>query len=97
MPLTQEQYQQLLAQQQYGQEYDQYGEEQYDGLQYQQQEEIEEDPIQDKINKIIQICTDNQALFGDSEFPANDSSLYNDPTQPPEYAADMPPVEWKRP
>jgi len=36
-------------------------------------------------------------LFGDSEFPANDTSLYNDPVQPPEYAMDMPMVEWKRP
>ena len=36
-------------------------------------------------------------MFGDSEFPANDSSLYNDPASPPEYAQDMPVVEWKRP
>lgn len=47
--------------------------------------------------KIIQICADNDALFGDSEFPANDSSLYNDPANPPEYAIDLPQVEWKRP
>lgn len=57
----------------------------------------EEDPIQDKILKIIQICEDKDALFGDSEFPADDSSLYNEPTAPPEYAIDLPPVEWKRP
>jgi Calpain family cysteine protease len=31
------------------------------------------------------------------EFPANDSSLYRDPTNPPEYAINIPPVEWKRP
>ncbi len=36
-------------------------------------------------------------MFGDSEFPANDSSLYKDPTNPPEYAQDMPMVEWRRP
>ena len=48
--------------------------------------EQEEDPIQEKISKIIQICKDNDALFGDTEFPANDSSLYKDPTNPPEYS-----------
>lgn len=58
---------------------------------------MEEDPIQDKIQKIIQICSDNEALFGDSEFPAKDVSLYDDPACPPEYAQDMPVVEWKRP
>ena len=41
-----------------------------------QEQRVEEDPIQDKIQKIIAICSDNDALFGDSEFPANDSSLY---------------------
>ncbi len=49
-------------------------------------EEEEEDPIQEKIAKIIQICKENDALFGDSEFPANDQSLYKDPTNLPEYA-----------
>lgn len=60
-------------------------------------EQIEEDPIQEKIAKIIQICKENDALFGDSEFPANDTSLYKDSTNPPEYANDTPDVEWKRP
>jgi len=88
----------MLAQQEgYGQEMQDYGEEQYDEQQFQQQNEPEEDPIQEKIQKIIQICTENQALFGDSEFPANDSVLYNDPANPPEYAVDMPMVEWRRP
>ena len=36
-------------------------------------------------------------MFGDSEFPANDSSLYIDPTKLPEYAQEMPMVEWRRP
>lgn len=96
MPISQEQYQQMLAaQQDYGQEY---GQEMMDHQhQYQQQEQPEEDDIQDKIQKIIHICTENQALFGDSEFPANDQSLYNDPANLPEYAMDMPSVEWKRP
>lgn len=85
----------MLAQQEYGQEIDQYGEEIMQQQQYQQ--EPEEERIQDKIQKIIQICVENQALFGDSEFPANETSLYIDPVNPPEYALDMPVVEWKRP
>ncbi len=60
-------------------------------------EQIEEDPIQEKIAKIIQICKENDALFGDSEFPASDQSLYKDVNQLPEYAQDSPEVEWKRP
>jgi calpain-15 len=60
-------------------------------------EHIEEDPIQEKIAKIIQICKENDALFGDSEFPANDESLYKDMANPPKYAEDTPEVEWKRP
>ena len=78
---------------------DEYGQEMMgDQQHYQMQEQKpEKDPIQDQIQKIIQICADNDALFGDSEFPANDQSLYNDPSNPPEYAMDMPTVEWKRP
>lgn len=99
MPISQEQYQQMLAAQQaeYGQEMNEYGDEMLDAQQFQHTDQPEEDPIQDKIQKIIQICTENQALFGDSEFPANDTSLYSDPVNPPEYAMDMPMVEWKRP
>jgi hypothetical protein len=76
-----------------------YGQEMMDGQQQYlvQEQKPEEDPIQDQIQKIIQICADNDALFGDSEFPAEDSSLYNDPSAPPDYAMDMPAVEWKRP
>lgn len=50
-----------------------------------QQHEEDEDPIQEKIAKIIEICKENDALFGDSEFPASDQSLYKDPTQIPDY------------
>ena len=39
---------------------------------HEQQQQQEEDPIQEKIAKIIQICKENDALFGDSEYPAND-------------------------
>jgi hypothetical protein len=59
--------------------------------------EIEEDPIQEKIQKIIQVCKENDALFGDSEFPTSDQSLYKDITNPPEYSQETPDVEWKRP
>lgn len=60
-------------------------------------EQIEEDPINEKIQKIIQICKENDALFGDSEFPASEQSLYRDPSNPPEYSQDCPEVDWKRP
>lgn len=43
------------------------------------------------------MCKDNNKLFGDAEFPANDQSLYKDPTNLPDYAQEMPTVEWKRP
>jgi hypothetical protein len=59
--------------------------------------EIEEDPIQEKIQKIIQVCKETDALFGDSEFPTSDQSLYKDITNPPEYSQETPDVEWKRP
>lgn len=36
-------------------------------------------------------------MFGDSEFPTSDQSLYKDITNPPEYSQDTPDVEWKRP
>jgi len=49
------------------------------------QRQEDEDPIQEKIAKIIQICKENDALFGDSEFPATDQSLYKDPTNIPDY------------
>ena len=56
-----------------------------------------EDEIQEKIQRIIEICTNENAFFGDQEFPAADTSLYNNPEEKPEYAVDMPTVEWKRP
>ena len=60
-------------------------------------EQVEEDPIQEKIAKIIQVCKEADALFGDSEFPASEQSLYKDTTNPPDYSLDMPDIEWKRP
>ena len=60
-------------------------------------EQIEKNPIQEKIAKIIQICKENDALFGDSNFPANEKSLYKDNANPRKYAEDTLEVEWKRP
>jgi hypothetical protein len=34
------------------------------------------------------------SLFADPEFPASDSSLYDDPLSPPEYSTK---IEWLRP
>ena len=51
-PISQEQYQQMLAQQQYGAEVDDYGQEMMhdpNQQQYMQEQRVEEDPIQDKI------------------------------------------------
>lgn len=98
--MTQEQYQQQLMMQQmhgeYGQEIDaEYGQE-IEGH-YVMEDKPQEDPIQEKIQKIIQICEENDALFGDQEFPDNDQSLYNDPANPPDYAENNPIVEWRRP
>jgi len=70
----------------------------YEGTDEKREEfEEEEDPIMEKIAKIIHICEETDAMFGDSEFPPNDSSLYKDPTNLPDYAQDQPIVDWKRP
>lgn len=62
-----------------------------------QDQRPQEDPIQDKIQRIIEICANENAFYGDPDFPADNGSLYKDPENPPDYALDMPPVEWKRP
>jgi len=36
-------------------------------------------------------------MWEDPEFPADDASLYIDPIKLPEYAQDTPTVEWRRP
>jgi calpain len=36
-------------------------------------------------------------MWEDPEFPADDASLYIDPVKLPEYAQDTPTVEWRRP
>ena len=101
-PITQVDYQMLAQQQMYGDEQNDYGQEMLRSPnqkeQYMQEEHIAmEETIQDKIQKIIQECQQTNKQYVDLEFPANDNSLYLDPTSPPDYAQDMPVVEWKRP
>lgn len=62
-----------------------------------EEEEEEEDPIQKKIRAIIELCEQTNGMYGDSDFPPNDASLYKNPAEPPDYAASTPVVEWMRP
>lgn len=65
MPLTQEQYQQLLAQGGGYMEEGEYGQEMmHDPNQFINQP-APEDEIQEKIQRIIEICTNENAFFGD--------------------------------
>ena len=67
----------------YGDE-DQYDER--DNLEYDQQESPE-DKIKGMISEIIEIYNDSgQTPWSDPEFPADDTSLYIDHLQPPDYA-----------
>ena len=45
--------------------------------------------------RIEEMVRDSDTLYCDPEFPADDSSLYINPVQPPAYASGQ--VEWKRP
>lgn len=45
--------------------------------------------------QIEEFVKDSQQPWSDPDFPADDSSLYINPVQPPEWAS--PNVEWKRP
>ena len=42
------------------------------------------------------MCKENDALFGDSEFPASDSSLFKDSSSPPDYSVGVE-MQWLRP
>jgi chemotaxis protein histidine kinase CheA len=53
--------------------------------------------IQSLIDKIKKDYEDSGALYEDPEFPADDTSLYQDPTNVPEYAKEISFVEWRRP
>ena len=68
-----------------------------EGYVEEEEEEEEEDPLQKKINAIIELCEQTNGMYGDSEFPPNDASLYKNPAEPPDYAESTPVVEWMRP
>ena len=57
----------------------------------------DEDPIQKKIRAIIELWEQTNGMYGDSDFPLNDASLYFNPAEPPDYAEGTPVVEWMRP
>ena len=68
-----------------------------DNIQY-EQEESPEDKIKGMIQEIIEIYTDSgQTPWSDPEFPADDTSLYIDHLNPPDYADQSPNVQWLRP
>lgn len=62
-----------------------------------EEEEEDYDPIQKKIQAIIDLCESNSGMYGDTDFPINDSSLYKNPLEPPDYADQCPMVQWMRP
>lgn len=50
------------------------------------------------INEIIEIYNDSgQTAWSDPEFPADDTALYINPLDPPDYADASPNVPWYRP
>ena len=56
-----------------------------------------EDAIKMMMVEIEEQVRNSDQLWTDDQFPADDSSLYMNPLQPPDYADDTPNVEWKRP
>lgn len=51
----------------------------------------------EEIHRIERQVAETKMLWSDPEFEADDKSLYIDPLNPPEYAQDIPVVEWRRP
>ncbi len=49
------------------------------------------------LDSIKQKFEETGQMYEDQDFPATDSSLYKDPTNPPDYAKDCPIIDWKRP
>ena len=83
---------------------DDYGDEEQDfqgdrdDMEYEQQQESPEDKIRNMINEINEIFQDSgQQPWSDPEFPADDTALYIDPLNPPDYADQSPNVQWLRP
>lgn len=87
----------------------QYGHEQhgeYDDEDQDQQELGEDDEMYrqpannamlEEIHRIERQVAETQMKWCDPDFGADDKSLYLDPMDPPEYANDIPQVDWKRP
>lgn len=55
--------------------------------------------IMEEVHRIISQVQQSGpgAKWCDPEFDADDKSLYIDPLNPPDYAQDIPVVEWRRP
>lgn len=53
--------------------------------------------ILEEIHRIERWCQESGQLWEDPEFNADDTALYIDPENAPEYAQDTAEVEWKRP
>ena len=53
--------------------------------------------ILEEIHRIERQCKESGLAWVDPEFDADDKALYIDPLNPPEYANDIPVVEWRRP
>ena len=49
------------------------------------------------INAIERQCAETKLPYCDAQFEADDKALYMDALNPPEYAQDIPVVEWRRP
>lgn len=58
-------------------------------------QQSDEDLVRMQMQQIEEMVNDSQQMWCDAEFPADDSSLYINPVQPPPWAS--PNVEWKRP
>lgn len=60
--------------------------------------ESPEDKIKSIIQEIIEIYNESgQTPWADPEFPADDTSLYIDPLNPPDYSENCQNVLWLRP
>ena len=65
---------------------------------YEEHMESPEDKMKSMIQEIIEIYNDSgQQPWADPEFPADDTALYIDHLNPPDYADQSPNVQWLRP
>ena len=53
--------------------------------------------ILEEIHRIERQVQETKMMCNDADFDADDKSLYIDPLNPPDYAQDIPVVEWRRP